>query len=103
MLRPQKSCESDQIGYVGQTLFNDTIARNIAYGAPGASFKRGAQLFRRTKTTSYRPFHGKPACVCGVWEWNKTCVYVDNAIRSRHIGQDPGMSTKVIVHTMPGD
>jgi ATP-binding cassette subfamily B (MDR/TAP) protein 1 len=29
----------DQIGYVGQepTLFNDTIARNIAYGAPGAS------------------------------------------------------------------
>ena len=29
----------DQIGYVGQepTLFNTTIARNIAYGAPGAS------------------------------------------------------------------
>jgi ATP-binding cassette subfamily B (MDR/TAP) protein 1 len=29
----------DQIGYVGQepTLFNDTIGRNIAYGAPGAS------------------------------------------------------------------
>jgi ATP-binding cassette subfamily B (MDR/TAP) protein 1 len=29
----------DQIGYVGQepTLFNDSIARNIAYGAPGAS------------------------------------------------------------------
>jgi ABC-type multidrug transport system fused ATPase/permease subunit len=28
----------DQIGYVGQepTLFNDTIANNIAYGAPGA-------------------------------------------------------------------
>ena len=30
---------SDQIGYVGQepTLFNDTIARNIAYGAEGAT------------------------------------------------------------------
>ena len=29
----------DQIGYVGQepTLFNDTIANNIAYGAPNAS------------------------------------------------------------------
>lgn len=29
----------DQIGYVGQepVLFNDTIARNIAYGAPWAS------------------------------------------------------------------
>lgn len=29
----------DQIGYVGQepVLFNDTIARNISYGAPGAS------------------------------------------------------------------
>jgi ATP-binding cassette, subfamily B (MDR/TAP), member 1 len=29
----------DQLGYVGQepTLFNDTIARNIAYGAPEAS------------------------------------------------------------------
>jgi len=31
----------DQIGYVGQepTLFNDTIANNIAYGAPGATRK----------------------------------------------------------------
>lgn len=31
----------DQIGYVGQepTLFNDTIARNIAYGAPEATQK----------------------------------------------------------------
>uniref|UniRef100_A0A7S2YI40 Bile salt export pump n=2 Tax=Entomoneis paludosa TaxID=265537 RepID=A0A7S2YI40_9STRA len=29
----------DQIGYVGQepTLFNDTIANNVAYGAPGAT------------------------------------------------------------------
>jgi len=29
----------DQIGYVGQepTLFNDTIAKNIAYGYPAAS------------------------------------------------------------------
>lgn len=29
----------DQIGYVGQepTLFNETIANNIAYGAPNAS------------------------------------------------------------------
>jgi ABC-type multidrug transport system fused ATPase/permease subunit len=29
----------DQIGYVGQepTLFNTTIAKNIAYGAPGAT------------------------------------------------------------------
>lgn len=29
----------DQIGYVGQepTLFNDTIAGNIAYGFPGAT------------------------------------------------------------------
>jgi ABC-type multidrug transport system fused ATPase/permease subunit len=29
----------DQLGYVGQepTLFDDTIARNVAYGAPGAS------------------------------------------------------------------
>ena len=29
----------DQIGYVGQepTLFNTTVAKNIAYGAPGAT------------------------------------------------------------------
>ena len=39
----------DQIGYVGQepVLFNDTIARNIAYGAPNATRKEIEEACRQ--------------------------------------------------------
>lgn len=39
----------DQIGYVGQepVLFNDTIARNIAYGAPGATREQVEEACRQ--------------------------------------------------------
>ena len=45
----------DQIGYVGQepTLFNDSIARNIAYGFPGATMAEVEEAARQANAHDF--------------------------------------------------